>query len=59
MNADPSDLMDKFHKNIKETAEEAASQPIKHHPDWFTESEASLLHCIMQCNQAFKTHMKR
>jgi hypothetical protein len=58
MKADPSGLMDKFHNNIQEMAEEVANQPIKHCPDWFTESEASLLNCIMERNQAFKTHTK-
>ncbi len=59
ISANPSDVIDNFHKQIYESAKQTAEKPTKHRPDWLTESEVPLLALIEERNNAFKKHMKQ
>jgi hypothetical protein len=54
----PSDILDNFEKHIYQAAYDLAASECRKRPDWFTESEETLLEAIQDRNAAFKCFVK-
>jgi hypothetical protein len=52
--ATPSDSLDDLEEHTVNTASESALKERNNHPDWFTESEDTLISPINSSNESYK-----